>query len=612
MRAAPSRKNAVLTIGLVAAVCAGCLDLALSLWLERPAGLRSVRHLLLTLTTSTALLFAIWLATYILLRRVRLAPRPLALALSGFLLAGTLLRSSFVTLTPSGAHVGPAALLLAGLALVVGVLIYHLAKLGEGEGSAMEEETGVRGLGTLLLLALPLFLLLRLPAPSNPHSSQKPTVPRVLLLSIDTLRPDVLSSFGGREIQTPHLDALASDSLSFTRAYSSASWTLPAMASVMTGVSPQVHGALHTRSRVPDGLPTLAETLRRAGYRTAAFVSSTVLGPPANLTQGFDEYRPYPGPWLGRSLGATVLRTRLSRFRADETPPPDLTDDVTDWLRAQREAPFFLWVHFFDPHAPYGPPRQYLKDLEGRTRFEGWDEEAIRAGTWVPTAAERDRIRQLYLGEVRWVDDAVGRFLGELRRRNLYDDTLIVLVSDHGEEFWEHDSYGHGHTLYDELLHVPLLVKLPVKLQKSARTGRIPTPVSTASIFSTILEACALPLPPGYPAAGSLLRPTEDRPLHAQGLNRFEDRQSVRFGRFKYIRWATSGREELYDLQRDSGEKENLAASAPAGLEEGRRLLENFEVEGRRARQFLRLSEGETTELDAHTLERLRSLGYAQ
>lgn len=472
----------------------------------------------------------------------------------------------------------------------------------------MGEGTGVRLLGALFLLALPLFLLLRLPAPSNPHSSQQPTVPRVLLLSIDTLRPDALSSFGGREIRTPHLDALAGDSLSFTRAYSSASWTLPAMASVMTGVSPRVHGALHTRSRVPDVLPTLAETLRRAGYRTSAFVSSTVLGPPANLTQGFDEYHPYPGPWLGRSLGATALRSRLSRFRLDEAPPPALTEDVTDWLRAQREAPFFLWVHFFDPHAPYGPPRRYLKDLQGRTRFEGWDEDAIRAGTWVPTPAERERIHQLYLGEVRWVDDAVGRFLGELKRRNLYDDTLIVLVSDHGEEFWEHDSYGHGHTLYDELLHVPLLVKLP----RSIRTGRIATPVSTAGIFSTVLEACALPIPPGYPATGSLLQPAGDRPLHALGLNRFEDRQSVRFGGFKYIRWTTSGREELYDLQHDPGEKENLAASAPSDLAEGRRLLENFEAEGRKARQLLRLTDGETTELDAHTLERLRSLGYAQ
>jgi arylsulfatase A-like enzyme len=615
MREALSRKNAVLTTGLITAICAGCLDLALSLWLERPAGLRSGRHLLLTLTTSTALLLAIWLAAYILLRPVRLAPRPLAMALSSFLVVGTLLRGILVILAPNEAHLGSAALLLAGLSAFVGVLIYHLTKLREGGGaplpkggSAMGEGTGVRGLGALFLFALPLFLLLRLPTPPNPPSSQRPTVPRVLLLSIDTLRPDALSSLGGREIRTPHLDALAGDSLSFTRAYSSASWTLPAMASVMTGVSPQVHGALHTRSRVPDGLPTLAETLRRAGYRTAAFVSSTVLGPPANLTQGFDEYRPYPGPWLGRSLGAAVLRSRLSRFRADETPPPDLTDDVTDWLRAQRETPFFLWVHFFDPHAPYGPPRRYLKDLQGRTRFEGWDEEAIRAGTWVPTPAERDRIRQLYLGEVRWVDDAVGRFLGELKRRNLYDDTLIVLVSDHGEELWEHDSYGHGHTLYDELLHVPLLVKLP----RSARTGPLATPVSTASIFATILETCALPLPSGYPAAGSLLRPAGDRPLHALGLNRFEDRQSVRFGRFKYIHWTTSGREELYDLQRDPGERENLGVSVPAGLEEGRRLLANFAAEGKAARQFLRLGEGETTELDAHTMERLRSLGYAQ
>ncbi|HYQ83148.1 MAG TPA: hypothetical protein VEP28_03910, partial [Rubrobacter sp.] len=171
MREAPSRKNAVPTIGLIAATCAGCLDLALSLWLERPAGLRSGRHLLLTLTTSTALLLATWLTAYVLLRRVRLAPRPLALALSGFLLVGTLLRGILVILAPNEAHLGPAALLLAGLSAFVGVLIYHLTRLREGGGaplpggeSAMGEGTGMRGLGALLLLALPLFLLLRLPA----------------------------------------------------------------------------------------------------------------------------------------------------------------------------------------------------------------------------------------------------------------------------------------------------------------------------------------------------------------------------------------------------------------------------------------------------------------
>jgi arylsulfatase A-like enzyme len=183
----------------------------------------------------------------------------------------------------------------------------------------------------------------------------------------------------------------------------------------------------------------------------------------------------------------------------------------------------------------------------------------------------------------------------------------MELLSDHGEEFWEHGSYGHGHTLYDELLRVPLLLKLP----RSARTGRVDSPVSTASVAPTLLDLCGLPLPEGYPVAGSLVSPSPG-PLLALGLNRYEDRQSVRFGNFKYVRWEMSGREELYDLARDPGERNDLAAADLAGTAEGRRLLAAFEAGSRKARQALRLGGPEEAALDPYTMERLRSLGYAR
>jgi arylsulfatase A-like enzyme len=362
---------------------------------------------------------------------------------------------------------------------------------------------------------------------------------------------------------------------------------------------------------------TIAEVLRRSGYRTAALVSSTVLGPAVHLDQGFEEYHVSPGPWLGRSFGAGLLRRSVDRFRPDEAPPPDLGERVAAWLQAHQEEDFFLWLHVFDPHAPYGPPRRYLQGRQpppgGQWRFEGWDEEAIRAGTWVPTLAERDWIRQLYLGEVRYVDDFAGRLVAELRRLGLYEDTLLVVLSDHGEEFWEHDSYGHGHTLYDELLHVPLVVKLP----RSERTGPIDLPVSTASVMPTVLGLCGVPLPSGYPAEPSLLPHLRGMipavpALLSLGLNRFEDRQAVRFERFKYIRWEMTGREELYDLRSDPGERLDLARLAPRELEEGRRLLAGFAAESRRARRTLRLPDREEADLDAHTLDRLRALGYAR
>lgn len=598
-------------VGLVAALCAGVLDVAFSLWFENPSGLHSGPNLLLTLAASIALAFAAWLAAYILLGLLlRRRPQPLALPVSAALLTAVLLRGALVAVAPE-AQLSRAVVPLALVALAVGYLTSP-SRQGRPFLAPGFNPGWLRPFATGALLALaaaPLLLLDWSPA-STASTSRRPAVPHVILLSIDTLRANALACSGAPEARAPHLDALAGDSLCFARAFSSSSWTLPAMASVMTGVAPPVHGALHLRSRVPDGLPTLAETLRHSGYRTAAFVSSTVLGPQANLTQGFDEFTAWPGPWLGRSLGATLLTARVPRFRPDEAPPPAVADAVADWLRAHHEEPFFLWAHAFDPHAPYGPPARYLRSTPppgGRPRFEGWDEEAIRAGTWVPTAAERDWIRQLYLAEVRWVDDAIGRLVAELKRLGIYDDALILVVSDHGEEFWEHGGYGHGHTLYDELLHVPLLVKLP----RSEKAGRRMTPVSTASLFATVLEACGLPLPTGHPAAGSLLAAPPPA-LLSQGLNRYEDRRAVRFGRFKYIRWTMSGREELYDLARDPGETADLAASSPVELAESRRLLEGFEAEGRRARRLLRLPEGEAAEIDRKTLERLRSLGYAR
>lgn len=622
VRRSPLLPGGEVTLGLLAALCAGGLDLLLSLWLEKPAGLRSVGPLLLTLAVSILIALAAWLTAYILLRLLLRSRPPLALPLSAALLTAVLLRGVLLGVAPPGGSISRAVLPLALVVLGIGFLASRLPHPGMRGGTPLPRAGKAMGATLLALAAAPLLLLDRPAAPAAP--SRHP-VPRVLLLSIDTLRADALACSGAPESRAPHLDALADDSLCFSRASSSAAWTLPAMASVMTGVSPQVHGALHLRSRVPDGLPTLAEVLRHAGYRTAAFVSSTVLGPQANLTQGFDEFQAWPGPWLGRSLGASLLTARIPRFRPEEVPPPALADASIDWLRAHRDEPFFLWVHTFDPHAPYGPPRRYLQGRTpppgGRLRFEGWDEEAIRAGTWVPTAAERAWIRQLYRAEIRWADEAAGRLLAELKRLGLYEDTLILVVSDHGEEFWEHEAYGHGHSLYEELLHVPLLVKLPAAAQKSqigrlgpiGPIGRITTPVSTASLFATVLDACALPLPASHPAAGSLLRAGgPPSPLFSQGLNRYEDRRAVRFGRFKYIRWTMSGKEELYDLERDPGERADLAGASPEELAEGRRLLEELEAEGRRARQRLRLPAGETAEIDGHTLERLRSLGYVR
>jgi arylsulfatase A-like enzyme len=661
------------TAGLSAALCAGILDLALSLWLEPPSGLGSGTTVLLVLAVTFSLALAAFFAGFLLLSALGPARRPLALSLAGCGLLAVVLSGVTRSVNPQAPGLWRQALLLAALCATVSALVYGAAR-------AMPDFLRRRDLWARASLAVPLLggeILLvlwlaryRLPATAgsvlllctagaaaltlaaisllrSPQaarrwlaclsvlalaapwisawgaSSREPaprgTQPRrVILLSIDALRAGALSCYGSAGARTPHIDRLADDSVRFTRAYSSASWTLPSMTSVMTGLSPEIHRAVHSFSRVPDGALTLAEALRRDGYRTAALVSSTVLGPAANLDQGFDEYTAFPGPWIGHSFGAGVLAALAPPFRSEEAPPPDLEKLAAGWLRAHRRGDFFLWVHVFDPHAPYGPPREYLDGAVPppgtRWRFEGWDEDAIRAGTYVPTNAQRDWIHRLYLGEVRAVDDAVGRLTAELKRLGMYDDTLIVVLSDHGEELWEHGAYGHGHTLYDELLHVPLLVKLP----RSATSGAVDVPVSTASVMPTVLSLAGSPLPAGYPAAdllplrSSLPQEGVEQPLFSLGLNRFEDRRSVRFGRFKYVRWDQTGREELYDLAADSGERHDLSPHGPPELAVGRELLAAFVEQSREARRRLRLGEGEEADLDGGTRARLRSLGYVR
>jgi len=409
---------------------------------------------------------------------------------------------------------------------------------------------------------------------------------RIVLITIDTLRADALPG-------NPRMEALAQDSAVFTEAWSPAPWTLPALASILTGVSPQVHLATGLNGRVPGRLTTVAEAARRAGLRTAALVSSPVLGRGANLAQGFDEYSGEPAS------------------------PPQLAGRAVRWLRAQKKSRgFFLWIHFYDPHSPYEAPPEYLDGLKAppglEVRLGTAELLAIRIRERDPAPAEREWIRRLYAAEVRWVDDAVGTLLAELKRLGMYEGSLIVLTSDHGEEFWEHGGIGHGHTLYEELLHVPLLVKLP----GNTRRGEIDLPVSTASLAATFLDLAGAPLPARYPAAPSL-RPllqggAAPPPFLATGLQRIEEQEALRFDRFKYIRRLTSGKDELYDLARDPGERRDLAASSLSTVDEAKRLLAGLTAESARARKALSIQKKEEIPLGSEERKRLRALGYGR
>lgn len=446
---------------------------------------------------------------------------------------------------------------------------------------------------------------------SGSGAAHRSSTRHVLLITIDSLRADALSAYGGTGVETPHLDALAHEGMLFERAYSPSSWTLPSLSSVMSGVSPRVHLTTGPNGRLPASMETLAERMAAAGYTTAAVGYNDFLNPQTGLGQGFEYYDAFPKNLLDKhSLGNALLY----RWLGPRGETEELTRLAGDWMIEHADEDFFFWLHYFDPHAFYTPPEPYRPPGDpppGMTHGFYLIAEG-RKGELQHNDAERNWIRALYDGEVRFVDDSIGRLFARLEAMRLLDDTLIVVTSDHGEEFWDHERMEHGHTLYDELLHVPLIVKLPG--ESSGR--RIPTGVSTGSLLPTVLDLCGIPDDPArrsYPSLASAILGEVDpleRPLEAGSVLYGEAREAIRFGRHKYIVALESGTEELYDLIEDPDERHSLLPAESAVAAEGARLLHAIGAAAESLRGSYGVEAAERAVMDPAVLRHLRSLGY--
>jgi arylsulfatase A-like enzyme/Flp pilus assembly protein TadD len=361
---------------------------------------------------------------------------------------------------------------------------------------------------------------------------------RVVLVSIDTLRADALGSYGGNPEATPHLDALAARGTRFEHAISPAPLTLPSHATLLTGMDPPEHGVRHNSVySLPQDVPTLAGALHAAGFATGASVGSFILDRRFGLARGFDHYDDAVG--LGRSgRGAASIAER----RADR-----VVDAALAWL-AEAPPRFFLFVHFYDPHAGYRPPAPF----DGRFASN------------------------LYLGEVAFADAQLGRLLEAVAARFPGEDTLVVVTSDHGESRGEHGELSHSYTLYDATQRVPLLLAGP-----GVPSGRtLPALVRLADVAPTVVALAGAP--PLSGASGRSLVPLlageaeEPRSAHLETLaTRLDFGWSpllgVRTARHKYLR---APRPELYDLAADPGEERNLAESEPVLVAELDALVE--------------------------------------
>jgi arylsulfatase A-like enzyme/Flp pilus assembly protein TadD len=395
-------------------------------------------------------------------------------------------------------------------------------------------------------------------AAAPPHSER----PSVLLVTIDTLRADHVGAYGAVDARTPILDRLAAEGTRFTTAIASAPLTLPSHASILTGLYPPRHGVRYNGiSRLQPSFETLTERLRDAGYATGAVVGSYVLAGKYGLDQGFEHYDDDT-----RSRGDPAQR-----------PASEVTDGALAWLE-RAERPFFLWVHYYDPHERYAPPPPFA------TRFAG----------------------RPYDGEIAYVDAELGRLLDSLAARGELDETLIALTSDHGESLGEHLELTHSYTLYDAVLAVPLVFHGPGVPPGRVVEGVVRTVDVAPTLFSLLdlapfEESDGMDLSPLWSGSS----PPADRFAFAETLTtRLEHGWSPLFAiRTRDHHYVRAPRPELYDLASDPGQLSNQIEAQPetqtaAALDaEITRILED---------EVHTAEEG----VDDETRDQLRSLGY--
>ncbi len=401
--------------------------------------------------------------------------------------------------------------------------------------------------------------------------------PNVVLITLDTTRADHLGCYGSRTVRTPVLDGLAARGVLFEQAATVSPLTLPAHASIMTGMYPTYHGVrVNGNTALGEELTTLAEVFSDRGYACGAFIAAFVLDGRWGLKQGFDYY----------DDEFDLKKHKHLDLGAIQRPANEVVDAALRWMDARKEGPLLSWIHLYDPHTPYEPPEPYLSEYGGHG------------------------LAGLYGGEVAFMDAQIGRVVEWLSRTGLDRTTVVVLAGDHGEGLGSHGEGTHGYYIYDYAVHVPMIAVAPLD---GLRGKRVATQVSVVDIFPTVLDLAGVASPAGgthgRSLVGRMFRPGSGNEAAAYAESMAPNIQYgwsplrlLRTGRFKYI---DAPKAELYDLAADPGELVN----ALPGLQN---------VGGRMKAELDRLidetsrgaPEPQAANLDKDTIERLAALGY--
>jgi arylsulfatase A-like enzyme/Tfp pilus assembly protein PilF len=414
--------------------------------------------------------------------------------------------------------------------------------------------------------------------------------PNIILITVDTTRADRMGFLGSKRGLTPNLDTLAQESAVFTRAYSQVPLTAPSHATILTGTYPQFHHVNDFQVPLAQDLPYAPEILRAHGYHTAAFVGAMVLDPHAGFARGFDRgFDTYDAGFRQGQPGE-------DRYTTTERRGTEVVAHALAWLTEHPQGPFFVWLHLYDAHDPYDPPEPY-KSKYASTPYDG---------------------------EIAYEDSAVGKFLSELRKRGLYESAMIAVMADHGEALGDHGEDTHGFFLYDETIHVPLIIKFPgeVSVGKSSAGKRIESRVGLVDVLPTILQAVGIAVPHEVqgesllgmmsptPAEGAVANGTPvtspDRPAYAetdyaQRTYGWSSLRALRTGKYLYIK---APRQELYDQSADPKAEQDLSVASTAVTSTLAGQLDAFRQKTSSSREAPKLT------VDPEAQAKLAALGY--
>jgi len=494
----------------------------------------------------------------------------------------------------------PTTQVLTGMAS--GAWTDHKVDLSRFAGETVRVDLSAEGQGTGRLA----WNSPRILVPAVPERNLEPAK-NVVVVVIDTLRADKLRPFNPQtRVKTPAIDQFASDGAVFELAQAPENWTKPSVASILTGLHPQTHQQKTGDAALPSSAELLSEHLQGEGFATGGFIANGYVSDRFGFDQGWDDYTNY-------------IREEKS------TEAKDVFDDAGNWIEAHKDGRFFAYIQTIDPHVPYDPPGKYLQmydpsEYAGQIRPRMTGDLLEKAKRNPPQvvfdARDKRQLEALHDGEITKHDHFFGAFLERLSALGLANDTLIVVTSDHGEEFDDHGSWGHGHSVYQELLHVPLMFRLPNRVPAGTKVGEA---VSTLDISATVTDLLGVPAMAhneGHALVGLMLGEAPSQP--AVAFSDFQDdRRVITTGRWKLILRGNLT-STMFDLVADPLEKNQLDASAfPIGRRYSRMLLGQFLGASDRGDWLSADQKGgtqlerENAEMDDTIRDQLRALGYA-